>query len=83
MGFVMHRLLEMGRKDLALIFEDHLLARSIALEDMIHLLFGLSGNDASAALKADLAGYTGKIEQHSVNFRIEDHQDFIASVYKK
>ena len=83
MGFVMHRLLETGRKDLALIFEDHLLLKTIADEDLVHLLFGLSGNDASAALKADLEAYSGKIEQHSVNFRIEDHQDFIASVYKK
>lgn len=83
MGFVMHRLLETGRKDLALIFEEHLLLKTIADEDLVHLLFGLSGNDASEALNADLEAYTGKIEQHSVNFRIEDHQDFIASVYEK
>lgn len=83
MAFVMHRLMETGRKDLALIFEDQLLIKSIADEDLVHLLFGLSGNDASAALKADLEAYSGKIQQYSVNFRIEDHQDFIASVYKK
>jgi hypothetical protein len=83
MAFVMHRLLETGKKDVALIFEDHLLLKSIADEDLVHLLFGLSGNDALAALQADLETYSGKIEQHSVNFRIEDHQAFIASVYKK
>jgi hypothetical protein len=83
MAFVMHRLLEMGKKDLALIFEDHLLLKTIGDEDLVHLLFGLSGNDASAALQADLQAYSGKIEQHSVSLRIEDHQDFIASVYKK
>lgn len=82
MGFVMHRLLETGRKDLALIFEDYLLLKSIADDDLAHLLFGLSGNDAAAALEADLKSYSGKIEQHSVNVCIEDHQDFIASVYK-
>jgi hypothetical protein len=83
MAFMMHRLLEAGKKELALIFEDHLLLRSIADEDLVHLVFGLSGNDASAAFQADLEAYSGKIEQHSVNFRIEDHQNFIASIYKK
>ena len=83
MAFIMHRLLETGRKDLALIFEDHLLLKTIAADDLVHLLFGLSGNDASAALQTDLKAYSGIIEQHSVNVHIEDHQDFIASVYKK
>lgn len=83
MAFVMRRLREMKRDDLALIFEDYLLLKTIADEDLVHLLFGLSGNDASAALKADLQAYAGKIEQHSVNFYIEDHPDFIASVYQK
>ncbi len=83
MAFVMHRLMETDRKALGLLFEDQLLLKSIADEDLVHLLFGLSGNDASAALKADLEAYSGKILQHSVNFRIKDHQDFIASVYKK
>ncbi len=83
MAFVMHRLLETGKKDLALIFEDYLLNKSIADEDLVHLLFSLSGNDASAALQADLEAYSGKIEQHSVSVRIKDHQAFIASVYNK
>lgn len=83
MAFVMRRLFELKRDDLALIFEDYLLFKTIADEDLVHLLFGLSGNDASAALKSDLQAYAGRIEQHSVNFYIEDHQEFIASVYQK
>jgi hypothetical protein len=83
MAFVMHRLFETGREELGLIFEDHLVLKTIAAADLVHLLFGLSGNDASLALQSDLKEYSGKIEQHSVNFRIEDHQDFIASVYKE
>ncbi len=82
MAFVMHRLLEMGKKDLALTFEDHLLLKTIAVEDLVHLLFGFSENDASTALQADLEAYSGKIEQHAVNVQIEDHQGFIASIYK-
>ena len=82
MAFVMSRLLEIGKKDLALIFEDYLLLKSIPDEDLVHLVFGLSGNDASAALQADLQAYSGKIEQHAVNLRIDDHQKFIASIYK-
>jgi hypothetical protein len=83
MAFVMHRLLETGKKNLALIFEDRLLTKTIAEEDLVHLLFGLSGNDAAATLKSDLDAYPGEIEQHAVNFQIEDHQGFIASIYEK
>lgn len=82
MAFVMSRLLETGQKDLALIFEDYLLLKGIPDEDLVHLMFGLSGNDASAALQDDLQTYSGKIEQHAVNLRIDDHQKFIASIYK-
>ena len=82
MSFIMHRLLDVGKKDLALIFEEYLLNKSIADRNMVHLLFGLSGNDASTALQDDLKTYSGEIEQHAINFRIADHSEFIASVYK-
>lgn len=83
LSFVMHRLLESGDTALAHHLEEYLLRKTIATEDMVHLIFGFSGNDATPALSDDLAAYSGKIEQHSVNFRIEDHQDFIAAIYKK
>jgi hypothetical protein len=83
MGFMADRLREMGEEDLALVFEEYLVEKTVAAEDLVHLIFGLSGNDASGALEADLKAYTGKIEQHAVNLRIDDHQKFIGSIYKK
>jgi hypothetical protein len=82
MGFVMHRLAELGQDDLSRVFEDYLLVRTIPDEDLVHLFFGLTGNDASAAVRADLEACKGKIEQHAVSFRIADHPDFIASLYQ-
>lgn len=82
MAFVMHRLFDEGNHALAVLFERYLLEKTIALEDMVHLLFTLSGNDGSGSLQADLKAVTGKIEQHAVNLRITDHQQFVASIYK-
>ena len=83
LAFMADRLRETGEEHLALLFEEVLVNKNIATEDLVHLLFGLSGNDASAALEADLKAYTGKIEQHAVNLRIDDHQEFISSMYKR
>lgn len=83
MAFIMRRLSEQGDKATAQIFEDYMLEKTIQVQDLVHLMFGLSGNDASEQLKSDLMGYSGKIEQHVVNLRIEDHQRFISSIYKK
>jgi hypothetical protein len=82
MAFVKNRLFELGDDALALIFEEYLLEKSIPINAIVHLLFTLSGNDASAALRSDLTTFTGHIEQHAVNLRITDHQDFIGSLYK-
>lgn len=43
MAFVMYRLLETEKKDLALIFEDNLLVKSIADEDLVHQRGAASG----------------------------------------
>lgn len=81
MTFVMKRLFDMGKDDLAIIFEECVADNSIPPRDLVHLLFTLTGNDPSAALSNDLTAYTGKVEQHSVNVRILDHQRFISSIY--
>lgn len=82
MAFIKRRLTDQGNEELALIFENYLVRETIPEADLVHLLFGFSGNDASAALEADLKAYGGKIEQHSVNLRIADHPAFIASIYQ-
>ncbi|MGA2050987.1 MAG: hypothetical protein ABSG96_25110 [Terracidiphilus sp.] len=82
MGFIMHRLTELGQSDLSQLFENYLLAKTIADEDIVHMFFGLAGNDASAAVRVDLEACSGRIEQHAVTFHIPDHPNFIASLYQ-
>lgn len=83
MGFVMKKLVLLGEEELAWIFEKHMLARSISVRQLVHLIFTLSGNDASNALEADLGECDNTIEQHAIAFRIDDHQKFVASVYDR
>jgi hypothetical protein len=83
MGFIMKILYDQGQDELARIFEDYLLVESIPANQLVHLVFGLSGNDASAALEADLHSCNNGIEQHAVALCIPDHQEFIASVYER
>lgn len=83
MGFVKQRLLDQGDDETALIFEWFMLQKTIPVEDIVHMMFAFSGNDASNQLESDLRAYGGKIEQHAVNLRINDHQKFISSIYRK
>ena len=83
MTFIMNRLLELGDKQQALILEEYLLDKPIQLSELVHVIFSFSGNDSKAAHSDDLRAYSGKIEQHAVNLRIDDHQAFIADIYAK
>lgn len=47
-----------------------------------HVLFTLSGNAPPAAFKEDLLESDTGRKHTAINFRIEDHQDFIAEIYK-
>lgn len=82
-GFIMKILNDLGQEDLAQIFEEYMLMKSIPNESLVHLTFALSGNDAETALTADLRNYKGHIEQHSISMRIRDHQTFIATIYDR
>jgi hypothetical protein len=57
--------------------------RTLPPKRIDHVIFTLSGNDAMPVLKEDLKAATTDRNQTSVNFRIEDHQEFIASVYER
>ncbi|MDR3413264.1 MAG: SAVED domain-containing protein [Formivibrio sp.] len=83
MAFIMQRLFDQGDSATALIFEEYLLTKTIPVQELVHMVFALSGNDASTQLQSDLKGYSGNIEQYAVNLRIEDHQKFIRSIYVK
>jgi hypothetical protein len=81
MAFIMKRLFEIGNDDLAIVFEQYVADNTISAENIVHLLFTFTGNDASPSLQADLSGYAGQIEQHAANLRIADHAAFIKKIY--
>ena len=83
LGFIMHRLFELGQDELAILFEEYMLLKPIPSRQMVHLLFILSGNDAATALEENLRACHDEIEQHAVSLRIPDHQKFIAGVYDR
>ena len=83
MGFVMKVLSDRGDDKLALIFEEYMLVKSIPVEQLLHLTFILSGNDASNALTNDLKECDEDIEQHAIALRIPDHKGFVATVFDR
>jgi hypothetical protein len=82
-SFIMHRLFELGQDQLAIVFEEFMLLKPITAEQIVHLLFTLSGNDAATALEKDLQACPAEIEQHAISLHIADHQDFIAGIYDR
>lgn len=83
LGYIKHRLFELQQDELAIVFEEFMLLKPIPTAGVVHLLFTLSGNDASGALTADLKACSSEIEQHAITLRIPDHQKFIASVFER
>lgn len=62
---------------------DALIDRSITSDQVKHMIFAFSRNDARALLGADIKAYTGSIAQRAVAFRVDDHQAFIALIFKE
>ena len=84
--FIANRLLESDDdRDLALgrAIRDEVGLNSLRPGRIDHMLFTVSGNAPPKALKENLDAATTNRDQYVVNFRIKDHQDFIASMYKK
>jgi hypothetical protein len=83
LGFIMKVLFDRGEDELALIFEEYMLLRSIPLSQLVHLMFTFSGNDASNALETELRRYHGGIEQRVIAMHVADHPEFIAHAYER
>ena len=83
LSFIMHRLFELGQDELAIVFEEFMLLKPIPAQQLVHLLFTLSGNDAATALEKDLQKCPTEIEQHAISLHIADHQKFIAGIYDR
>lgn len=83
--FVADRLLEGDEDDKALgrQIRNEMGRRSILARQVSHGLFTLTGNDLRAELEADLDGAKSDHGYVSVNLRINDHQEFIAWIYKE
>jgi len=81
MVFIQDRLRERQETQLANLFEDYLIRDSVPVNQLVHVNFGLCGNDASSAYRDDLNGYTKRIEQHSIMFRVDGHAEFVKEAF--
>lgn len=83
--FVADRLLEGNEQDQALgrQIRNAMGRRTIRARQVTHGLFTLTGNDRRTELETDLNGVDGDHGYISVNLRIDDHQEFIAWIYKE
>ncbi len=81
LSFISQRLLEMGQENLADAIDSAQLIDGIVTQQVHHMIFSFSGNDPAGFLKTDLENYKGSMAQQSVGLRINEHQDFIASVF--
>jgi len=82
--FVANRLLESADEEdveLGRSIRDEVGCKALPPTRIDHMLFTLSGNTPPAALKADLDATSDDRHHYVVNVRIEDHQDFIATMY--
>jgi hypothetical protein len=82
LSFISARLLELGNTDLADAIDEAQLKLGIPAQSVKHLLFTFSGNNPAAHLRNALAAYGGEITQSSVGVRIEQHGNFVGTVYE-
>jgi hypothetical protein len=84
--FVAKRLLESEDKDevaLGRLIRDEVGVSAVEPKRIDHMLFTLSGNAPPASLKKNLDEATDNRRQFTINFRIPDHQDFVAAIYQE
>jgi len=82
--FIADRLLEGegGDAELGRAIRKEVGTKALRPKQIDHVLFTLSGNAPPPALKDDLEAADGKRQQTTINVCIEDHQEFIAEIYK-
>jgi hypothetical protein len=84
--FVANRLLESGDsedQELGRALRDEVGLEAVRTARIDHMLFTMSGNAPPAALKEDLDAAGANRRQFAINLRIEDHQDFIKTMYEE
>ena len=83
LSFLAERLLERGQDSLADAITRAQLATSIHPDRVKHMIFTFTGNEPDQYLEADLAAYTGRIQQIAIGLRVARHQAFIHNVFEK
>ena len=83
--FVADRLLDQGgeMEGLGRDIRTEVAAKALPVSRIDHALFTVSGNAPPAALTEDYNALGQSRLQTVINFRIEDHQDFIAELYEE
>lgn len=84
--FVANRLLESNDADdneLGRSLRDEVGVKSLHADRIDHMLFTVSGNGPHTSLKEDLNAAGTDRDHYVVNIHIEDHQDFIAAMYRE
>ncbi|MET3524420.1 HamA C-terminal domain-containing protein [Mesorhizobium abyssinicae] len=84
--FVANRLLESNDPDdneLGRSLRDEVGLKSLRSDRIDHMLFTVSGNGPHASLKEDLDATGTNRDHYVVNIHVEDHQEFIAEMYKE
>jgi hypothetical protein len=84
--FVANRLLESDDPDdnaLGRSLRDEVGLKSLRADRIDHMLFTVSGNGPHASLQEDLDAAETNRDHYVVNIHVEDHQDFIASMYEE
>lgn len=81
MSFVADMLNDEGDKPLRDAIDDAQLKTGLKQSQVTHMLFSLSGNDATTLLTNNLTSYGGPVAQLYVGVRVADHQKFIGDVF--
>lgn len=84
--FVANRLLESDDtddKELGRSLRNEVGLKSLRADRIDHMLFTVSGNGPHSSLKEDLEAIGTNRDHYVVNVHIEDHQDFIAAMYRE
>jgi len=81
LNFIVKRLSDLGRDDLAGALDDFLCRKQIPVQRLTHLLFTVCGNDPDPYLRPYFESYAGSIPQIVVGFRVKEHGDFVAAVF--
>ena len=82
--FVADRMMDRGgdEESLGKILREEVARKTLPPSRIDHVLFTLSGNAPPEALAEDFKALDEKRRQLVVNFRIKDHQEFVAEIYE-